>query len=121
MEIFSKEEIVKKIRLMDALEIDLSADYISRNDPLFYFNVLRCFSAWSEALEAAHLSYNQYVQANTLRKWSSFRILSEIRKHLSENHDKFYRSHLPLYSAARREFGSWRVALQEAGRGKEGE
>jgi hypothetical protein len=50
-----------------------------------------------------------------LTKWSKTQVLEEVKKSQSLNLLTTYRDRLALYSAARREFGSWKQALEEAG------
>ena len=55
---WSQKIVVKRIKQLDELEIDLSADYIARREPSLYnAAVRRGFSDWRDALRAAGVVY----------------------------------------------------------------
>jgi hypothetical protein len=120
---WSKEKIVQNIKELSKQNIDISASNISKNYiPLFTAACSRrYFSSWSNAVRAAGINYDQILEAgkarrrNKLTKWSKEQVLEEVRKAEAQNLLTTYRDKLALYSAARREFGSWKKALEAAG------
>jgi|SRR6185369_1200145 len=120
---WSKEKIVETIKELKKQNEDISASNISKNHiPLFTAACSRrYFSSWSNAVKAAGIDYDQILEAGKARrrkkltKWSKDQVLDEVRKAESQNLLSTYRERLALYSAARREFGSWKQALEAAG------
>jgi hypothetical protein len=120
---WSKEKIVETIKELKKQNVDISASNISKNHiPLFTAACSRrYFSSWSNAVKAAGIDYDQILEAgktrrrNKLTKWSKDQVLEEVRKAEAQNLLTTYRDKLALYSAARREFGSWKKALEAAG------
>ena len=120
---WSKEKIIETIKDLKKQNIDISASNISKNYiPLFTAACSRrYFSSWSNAVKAAGIDYDQILEAGKARrrkkltKWSRTQVLEEIRKAETLNLLSTYRDRLALYSAARREFGSWKQALEAAG------
>ncbi len=120
---WSKEKIVETIQELRKQNIDISASNISKNHiPLFTAACSRrYYSSWANAVEAAGIDYDQILEAGKSRrrkkltKWSKEQVLEEVRKAESQNLLTTYRDRLALYSAARREFGSWKQALEAAG------
>jgi hypothetical protein len=120
---WSKEKIVETIKELQSKSIDISASNISKNYiPLFTAACSRrYFSSWANAVKEAGINYDQILEVGKARrrkkltKWSKDEVLEEIRKAESPNLLTTYRDRLALYSAARREFGSWKQALEAAG------
>lgn len=120
---WSKEKIVETIKELKKQSVDISASNISKNHiPLFTAACSRrYFSSWSNAVKAAGIDYDQILEVgktrrrNKLTKWSKDQVLDEVRKAEAQNLLTTYRDKLALYSAARREFGSWKKALEAAG------
>jgi hypothetical protein len=120
---WSKEKIVETVLELRKQNIDISASNISKNYiPLFTAACSRrYFSSWAYAVKAAGIDYDQILEAGKSRrrkkltKWSKEQVLEEVRKAESQNLLTTYRNRLALYSAARREFGSWKQALEAAG------
>lgn len=120
---WSKEKIVEMIKDLKKQNIDISASNISRNYiPLFTAACSRrYFSSWANAVKAAGIDYDLILEVGKVRrrkkltKWSKEQVLEEVRKAESQNLLTTYRERLALYSAARREFGSWKQALEAAG------
>jgi len=120
---WSKEKIVESIKELKNQNIDISASNISKNYiPLFTAACSRrYFSSWSNAVKAADIDYDQILEAGKARrrkkltKWSKDQVLEAVKKAESQNLLTTYRDRLALYSAARREFGSWKQALEAAG------
>lgn len=120
---WSKEKIVDMIKDLKKQDIDISASNISKNYiPLFTAACSRrYFSSWANAVKESGINYDQILEAGKARrrkkltKWSKDQVLEEVRKAESLNLLTTYRDRLALYSAARREFGSWKQALEAAG------
>jgi hypothetical protein len=120
---WSKEKIVEIIRGLRLQNIEISASNISKNQiPLFTAACSgRYFSSWANAVKSAGIDYDKILEAGKIRrrekltKWSKEQVLEEIRRTESQNLLIVYRDRLPLYSAARREFGSWKKALEAVG------
>jgi len=120
---WSKEKIVDSIKDLRKENVDISASNISKNYiPLFTAACSRrYFSSWSNAVRAAGIDYDQILEVGKARrrkkltKWSKEEVLAEVRLFEAKNLLTTYRDRLALYSAARREFGSWKQALEAAG------
>ncbi len=120
---WSKEKIVETIKDLQKQNIDISASNISKNYiPLFTAACSRrYFASWANAIKAAGIDYEQILEAGKSRrrkkltKWSKDQVLDLVRSADSKNLLTTYRDRLALYSAARREFGSWKQALEAAG------
>jgi hypothetical protein len=120
---WSKEKIVETIKDLKKQNVDISASNISKNYiPLFTAACSRrYFSSWSNAVKAAGIDYDQILEAGKARrrkkltKWSKDQVLEEVKKAEAQKLLSTYRDRLALYSAARREFGSWKQALEAAG------
>ena len=120
---WSKEIIIEMIKDLKNQNVDLSAGHISKH----YISLFtaassrRYFSSWANAVREAGINYDQILdegktrRRNKLTKWSKIQVLEEVKKAQSLNLLTTYRDRLALYSAARREFGSWKQALEEAG------
>jgi hypothetical protein len=120
---WSKEKIVETIKDLQKQSVDISASNISKNYiPLFTAACSRrYFSSWANAVKAAGIDYDQILEAGKARrrkkltKWSKDEVLKQVCIAESKNLLTTYRDRLALYSAARREFGSWKQALEAAG------
>lgn len=120
---WSKDAITGMIRDLKNQNIDLSAGYISKNYVALFTAASSCryFNSWANAVREAGINYDQILEEgksrrrNKLTKWSKIQVLEEVKKSQSLNLLTTYRDRLSLYSAARREFGSWKQALKEAG------
>jgi len=120
---WSKALIVEAIKKLHRKNVGLSAGYISKNY-VSLFNAAsshRYFNSWAIAVQEAGINYNKILEESRNRrsrqmmKWSKIQILEEVKKGVLLNLVTTYRDRLDLYSAARREFGSWKQALEEAG------
>jgi hypothetical protein len=120
---WSKQRIIDTIKDMHKQGVDISASNISRNYiPLFTASCSRrYFGSWGAAVRTAGIDYDKVLEAgkerrrDKLTKWTKETVLEEIRKAQSKNLLTTYRDRLALYSAARREYGSWKQALEIAG------
>jgi hypothetical protein len=116
---WSKSEIVERIRELYAGGHDLSWTHVSRYaDPQMAASAIKRtrFGSWRAAVEAAGFDYEQ---VSRYRRWSSDRIIDELRslaRHGKALNSKAVQTHhCALFTAGRREFGSWDGALQAAG------
>lgn len=120
---WSKEIIIEMIKDFKNQNIDLSAGYISKNYVSLFTaaSSRRYFNSWANAVREAGINYDQILdegksrRRSKLTKWSKTQVLEEVKSSQSLNLLTTYRDRLALYSAARREFGSWKQALAEAG------
>lgn len=120
---WSKEIIVENIQKLKQQNVDLSASNIMQiHIPLFTAACSRrYFSSWANAVKAAGIDYGLILEAgkmrrrNKLKKWTKELLLEKIRRTELIKLLKIYRDDLPLYSAARREFGSWKKTMEAAG------
>jgi hypothetical protein len=120
---WSKEIILEMIKDFKNQNIDLSAGHISKNYVSLFTaaSSRRYFNSWANAVREAGINYDQILdegksrRRSKLTKWSKTQVLEEVKSSQSLNLLTTYRDRLALYSAARREFGSWKQALAEAG------
>jgi len=120
---WSKDRIIETIKDLHRQGVDISASNISKNYiPLFTASCSRrYFSSWGNAVKAAGIDYDQILEVGKARrrkkltKWSKDGVLDQIRLAGTKNLLITYRERLSLYSAARREFGSWKQAVEAAG------
>src|SRR5258708_5963206 len=120
---WSNEKILEMIKDLRNCNIDLSASNIAKNYLALFTAACsrRYFSSWENAIREAGINYDQVLDSgkvrrrNKLTKWSKTQVLAEVKKAESLNLLTTYRDRLALYSAARREFGSWKQALEVAG------
>ncbi len=102
-------------------DIDLSSQNIHQIKVSLYSAACRYFENWANAVWIAGVNYDQVVnrgklsRKEKLTKWSRARILEEIGKTLTLNPFFTYQDEPALYSAARREFKSWKNAARQAG------
>lgn len=120
---WSNEKIIQAIQELHMQDIDLSAGNVLRNHGSLFTAACsgRYFSSWQNAVTAAGVDYDKILGAGRnrrrekLTKWSKERVLEELHGFEPEELLTTYRDRLTLYSAARREFGSWKLALEAAG------
>jgi hypothetical protein len=120
---WSKEVIIGIIKDLKNQNIDLSAGYVSKNYVSLFTaaSSSRYFNSWANAVRESGINYDQILdegksrRRSKLTKWSKTQVLEEVKKSQSLNLLTTYRDRLALYSAARREFGSWKEALEQAG------
>ena len=123
---WSKEKILKYIQKLQKRGADLGAGNISKKYCGLFTAASseRYYSGWGNAVKAVGIDYEKIKRAaftrrrNKLTKWTKERIIVEIIKEKnSRNLLTAYRDNLPIYTAARRKFGSWEQALGAAGFG----
>lgn len=74
----------------------------------------RSFGTWEAAVKAAGIDYDQFTKRVL---WTPERVLAAIRQRAKPQRQGMHQGRVPngLYTAARRHFGSYRAAAQEAG------
>lgn len=94
---------------------------VSRRHSTLYSAAIRYFRNWGDAVYAAGINYaaikeqSKREAVKKITKWNKARVLAEIKKIPREKLWFVYRDNIALHSAARREFGSWRKAIEAAG------
>ena len=120
---WSNEKIVEDIKKLKKLNVDLSAGNIFKTHLALFTaaSSKRYFSSWATAVKAAGIDYDEILKIGKERRrvkltlWSKEEVLAELKRLDEGNLLTVYRDKLDLYSAARREFGSWKQALEAAG------
>jgi hypothetical protein len=111
-----KRDWIAAIRKIHKRHGHVFAGYLKDNRPHLYNQGVWLFGDWDEALRAAGFAPEQ------MRMWSFWdqaKLISQIQR-LRKQHSPLYakyvlNNHKKLFSAARRQFGSWRKALIAAG------
>ncbi len=118
---WSKDKVVSHIKEIERKKQPLTVKHVSKNYTALYSAALRYFGHWSDAVNAAGIDYNSIRRRSRqeaiakITKWNQRRIIGEIKK-IPKNKLWFvYKTHQALHSAARREFGTWRSAVEFAG------
>lgn len=118
---WSNERIVEEIKKLDAAGEPLTVKHTSKNHSALYSAALRYFRGWAEAVEAAGIDYGVIRRASRreaiskITKWNKKRVIEEIKKIPKKDLWFIYKTNVALHSAARREFGSWKKAVEAAG------
>ncbi len=120
---WSKEKIIAQIKRLKRQGEDISASAVScRHIALFSAaSSSGYFGSWRLAVCAAGINYARILskgkksRREKLSLWDKKRVLLEIGRVSPESLVKAYRHNLALYSAGRREFGSWEKALKMGG------
>jgi hypothetical protein len=120
---WSKEKIIEAIQSLHEQNMDISAGNSSRKfTPLFTAaSSPRYFSSWGNAVKAAGIDYKKVLEVGKihrrrrLTKWSQGRVLDANKGMAPQDILTVHRDNISLYSAARREFGSWGKAIGAAG------
>jgi hypothetical protein len=120
---WSSKKIIAQIRLLKRQGEDLSASVVSRKHVALFSAASSAsyFRSWRGAVKAAGIDYERILakgkrsRREKLSLWDKKRVLVEIKKVPPDSLLKAYRHHLALYSAGRREFGSWENALKAGG------
>jgi CheY-like chemotaxis protein len=118
---WSKEMIVGMIGDLRRQNIDLSSRNVFKNYHPLYSAACRYLGGWANAVWIAGINYDQVLnqgkasRREKLKRWSKKRIQEEIKDALSINPFTSYEDKPALYSAARREFRSWKEAVKQAG------
>ena len=116
---WSNEAIIQEIRDLHARGVDLSfrAMALSQYNSMVYAAIRpKYFGSWKAALEAAGLESEEIYR---YRSWEESDILEEIRRLKAEGADLSSKSmdenSNRLIATARRRFGNWGRALEQAG------
>ena len=64
MDISTMLFVYQRIRRLEANDVELAEDYISRMDPLLYQSALLNFGSWREALLTAGIDYENELKAS---------------------------------------------------------
>ncbi len=112
----NRKEIIKEIKRLYREGSPLYALFISFNNRRFMGMCERNFGSWAAAIQAAGLDYSKIRRTLV---WSKKKIIFQIKerykskeplnaKYMIENDNR-------LYSAGRKHFGSWKLAIEHAG------
>lgn len=120
---WSKELILTRIKELREENIRLVPSVILGLDARLFNAAIqpKYFGSWKNALNAAGINaddeYARFRVENTSdSRWNPSHVLKRMSELNDEKLATVYKTELSLYSAARREFGSWEKALQAAGR-----
>ncbi len=118
---WSREKIAAGIKELADQGVRLTVKNVSRKHSALYSAALRYYRSWGDAVNAAGVDYAAIKQQSRreavkkITKWNKARVLAEIKKVAFAKLWFVYKDNIALHSAARREFGSWRKALEAAG------
>lgn len=118
---WSESKIINEIRRLHEEGIPLTVQHISRAYSSLYSAALRYFKGWNHAVIAAGIDYitilsaSRRVAADKITKWDRESVVEAVRKIPPEDLWFVYKTDIALHSAARREFGTWRRAVEAAG------
>ncbi len=120
---WSKKKIISQIRRLKRDGENLSASVVSREHIALFSAASSAsyFGSWRSAVCAAGINYERIMsngkksRRQKLSLWDKKRVLLEIGRSSTESLVEAYRHNLALYSAGRREFGSWEKALKMGG------
>jgi hypothetical protein len=122
---WTKEKIVKRILSLHKLGEDLSNSNAKRIDGALVGAATSYFGNWSAAIEAAGLDSaevkktSQRRRNEKIKKWTSEKIIEEIRRKADTENDLSYayikEKHPALVAAAGKYVGSWKKAIESAG------
>jgi len=118
---WTREKIAAGIKELNDQGVRLTVKNVSRRHSVLYSAALRYFGSWGDAVYAAGINYGEIKSQSRLEavkkitKWNRARVLAEIKKVPFNRLWFVYKDNIALHSAARREFGSWRQALEAAG------
>jgi hypothetical protein len=117
--LYSDEQIIHEIRELSDQGAPLDANSISAEHPILFRHAQKQFSGWFNALEAAGIPSENYRVAAAKGYWNKSKVIDEIKVLESAFHDLSYtgaaRLRSDLVTAAAKIFGSWRIAVKEAG------
>ncbi|MCS7192230.1 MAG: hypothetical protein NZ937_04510 [Armatimonadetes bacterium] len=118
---WTKEQVIDGIRQIYNSGGDLRPSMVAKVNQMMLVAAKRFFGGWREAVMAAGIDYDAYVDQKRQSKVEQEKeqILSEIqrlyREGLIEELSGAWRYHLPLFRKARHRFGSWKKAIEAAG------
>lgn len=113
MSLWTKEEVCKSIKRLNSEGVYLNGNIIREEFPALYDAGRILFGSWKKALK------KNGINLSKTQSWTRSNIILEINKiyelgkDISSNSVSRYTN--GLYSAARKQFGSWKQALESAG------
>jgi hypothetical protein len=110
---WSRESLARAILEIHREGGALNARAVARDDPGLYQGARRFFGGWDGALRAAGLDP---LKVRKSRVWTREEVLRGIASGRSMSSGEAFRKNRRLWGAARKLFGSWGVAAQEAAR-----
>lgn len=120
---WSKELILTRIKELSEENIRLVPSVILGLDARLFNAAIqpKYFGSWKNALSAAGINpddeYARFRREHIPEsRWTPDAVLQRMSKINDNDLAHIYKTELSLYSAARREFGSWEKALRAAGR-----
>jgi hypothetical protein len=108
---WSNAKIIEEIKKLDEAGEPLTVKHTSKNYSALYSAALRYFHIDYGAIRRA--SRREAIRKIT--KWNKKRVIQEIKKIPKKDLWFIYKTNVALHSAARREFGSWKKAVEAAG------
>jgi len=118
---WNREKIAAEIKHLADKGVRLTVKNVSRQHSALYSAALRYYKSWGDAVKSAGIDYDAIKResrreaVSKITKWDRTRVLAEIKTVPFEQLWYVYKNNVALHSAARREFGSWRKALEAAG------
>jgi lambda repressor-like predicted transcriptional regulator len=118
---WDREKIAAEIKQLGDKGARLTVKNVSRKHSALYSAALRYYKSWGDAVKAAAIDYDAIKKESRreavkkITKWNRARVLEEIKGVPVAKLWYIYKNNVALHSAARREFGSWRKALEAAG------
>lgn len=125
--VWTSERVIDEIRALEKQGVDLRHGSVQDDHKRLVSAAIRYFGSWRAAVEAAGVDYEDLRKSSEeqrlqkIGKWSSERILEEIKDLKAQGEDLravIVKNKFPaLFSAAvsPRYFGNWRHALEAAG------
>lgn len=117
---WTRERITAGIKELAAEGTKLTVKNVSRKHSALYSAALRYYRSWGDAVKSAGVDYDAIKNQSRreavkkITKWNRQRVLAEIKSISVDRLWFVYKENIALHSAARREFGSWRKALEAA-------
>ncbi len=118
---WDRARVTAGIKDLAAKNVRLTVKNVSRKYSALYSAALRYFDGWGPAVKAAGIDYDAIKRRSRreavkkITKWDRARVLEEIKNTPFDKLWYVYKNNIALHSAARREYGSWRKALEAAG------
>lgn len=118
---WSNEKIIEEIKKLHEAGEPLTVKHTAKNYSALYSAALRYFHSWADAVEATGIDYDAIRRASRreairkITKWNKERVIEEIKMIPKADLWFVYKNNIALHSAARREFGSWKKAVEAAG------
>jgi hypothetical protein len=119
--VWSRSRVLTLIRQLHARGKRLNVKSMRRSSSM---QALMCagvrhFGGWAAAVQAAGIDYSQVKQPHWAKKWTPEQVIRSLRKRHAAGDDlsstSIKRNRTALYAAAKRYFGLYRTALEQAG------